>query len=107
MQESKLTINRTAARAFINYLNLAVNVEMNPLFKIDKSSGQQFEAINQAHLIIVRDLCQLVTDKTEVFQEYDRLLEMCRANGAQGMTEMLTQARVKLSEMLEQFQRGH
>lgn len=68
-QERPLTINRTAARAFINYLSQAIHVEMNPLFQLDKQTGMQFELVNQAHLSVLQDLMKLVTDKTEVFEE--------------------------------------
>lgn len=107
--EGPLTINRTAARAFINYLNQAIHVETNPLFQIDRMSGMMFQAVNQAHLSVLQDLVRLVTDKTEVMAEYDRMLNMVLTKGDpnSSMAVALQAGRPKLEEMLQNFDRGH
>lgn len=66
-------INVAFARAFINYLNAVVAVEMSPLLQMIPEEGMRFKLLNNAHQSVLGSLALLVTDKAEVFKEYDRM----------------------------------
>lgn len=101
--ESFLSINKTFARAFINYLNSVVSTEMSPVFQIVPQEGMRFAMLNQAHLSVLSSLSLLVTDQTEAFEEFDRMQKLLaeKAPDSTG-AQILKVGRENMEKMLAQ-----
>ena len=102
--EGNLSINKVFARAFINFLNATVAVEMSEVFMVIPTEGFRFKMLNQAHMSVLSSLSLLVTDKAEAFQEFDRMQALLASKapdstgahilrvGRENMEKMLAQA---------------
>lgn len=99
--EEILSVNKVFARAFINYLNQAVAVEMNEVLPIIPHEYMRFKMLNQAHMSVLSSLSLLVTDKAEAFAEFDRMQTMLneKAPGSTGAF-ILEKGRENMEKML-------
>lgn len=102
-QEEFLSINKVFARAFINYLNQAVAVEMNEVLPFFAHELIRFKRLNQAHMSVLSSLSLLVTDQAEAFGEYDRMRKIVseKSPGSAG-EHLLTVGRENMEKMLAQ-----
>ena len=102
-QEEFLSVNKVFARAFLNYLNQAVAVEMNEVLPIIPHELIRFKMLNQAHMSVLSSLSLLVTDQAEAFGEYDRMCKMLseKSLGSTG-EHILTVGRENMEKMLAQ-----
>ena len=96
-------INVAFARAFINYLNAVVAVEMSEILMMIPSEGIRFKMLNTAHHSVLGSLALLVTSKDVAFKEYDGMLTMLEAK-APGSTgaHILKVGRENMEKMLHQ-----
>lgn len=102
-QEEFLSVNKVFARAFINFLNQSVAVEMNEVLPIIPHELIRFKMLNQAHMSVLSSLSLLVTDQAEAFGEYDRMRTMLteKAPGSTG-EHILKVGRENMEKMLAQ-----
>jgi hypothetical protein len=100
-EQGKRNVNQLFARSFINVLQFDMIVNASQIEQFNPMAKFQFNLHTDAQLSVIHDLAKLVTDRTEVYAEYDRMMQMLKEKAPDSPGyQAMTQARAAMTELL-------